>query len=104
MRPEMTTLSNLVYSLWNHHQMTVLLVLFLHAADAPPRCPYYLLSTVASTVCMLFVLAFIEPGDFLQLCQSGSGKNKLGHILYVRDSDDEGEYDSDEDPDDDLDI
>lgn len=35
---------------------------------------------------------------------TGSGSDKLGHILYVRDSDDEGEYDSDEDPDDDLDI
>jgi hypothetical protein len=35
---------------------------------------------------------------------AGAGKHKLGHILYVRDSDDEGEYDSDEDPDDDLDI
>jgi len=35
---------------------------------------------------------------------AGSGKDKLGHILYVRDSDDELEYDSDEDPDDDLDI
>mmetsp|Transcript_26823 Transcript_26823/g.75531 ORF Transcript_26823/g.75531 Transcript_26823/m.75531 type:complete len:368 (-) Transcript_26823:533-1636(-) len=34
---------------------------------------------------------------------AGSGKEKLGHILYIRDSD-EGEYDSDEDPDDDLDI
>mmetsp|Transcript_33966 Transcript_33966/g.86845 ORF Transcript_33966/g.86845 Transcript_33966/m.86845 type:complete len:354 (-) Transcript_33966:1343-2404(-) len=34
---------------------------------------------------------------------AGSGKQKLGHILYARDSD-EGEFDSDEDPDDDLDI
>lgn len=32
----------------------------------------------------------------------GSGENRLGHILYVRDSDEE--HDSDEDPDDDLDI
>ncbi len=32
----------------------------------------------------------------------GSGDNRLGHILYVRDSDQEA--DSDEDPDDDLDI
>lgn len=32
----------------------------------------------------------------------GSGADKLGHILYVRDS--ASEYDSDEDPDDDLDI
>ena len=31
-----------------------------------------------------------------------SNPNRLGHILYVRDS--EGEADSDEDPDDDLDI
>jgi hypothetical protein len=32
----------------------------------------------------------------------GAGADKLGHILYVRDSD--NDYDSDEDPDDDLDI
>ena len=32
----------------------------------------------------------------------GVGSGKLGHILYVRDS--ESEHDSDEDPDDDLDI
>ena len=60
-----------------------------------PRCAYCLL--------VLCALGF-ELGD-CHLCQkSGSGKNKLGHILYVRDSDDEGEFDSDEDPDDDLDI
>lgn len=33
---------------------------------------------------------------------AGSGEEQLGHILYVRDSSEE--YDSDEDPDDDLDI
>lgn len=33
---------------------------------------------------------------------AGAGESGLGHILYVRDS--EEEYDSDEDPDDDLDI
>lgn len=32
----------------------------------------------------------------------GAGSDGLGHILYVRDSD--NDYDSDEDPDDDLDI
>ena len=32
----------------------------------------------------------------------GAGSGRLGHILYVRDS--EEEHDSDEDPDDDLDI
>jgi hypothetical protein len=32
----------------------------------------------------------------------GKGNEKQGHIMYVRDSDDE--CDSDEDPDDDLDI
>jgi hypothetical protein len=32
----------------------------------------------------------------------GAGTDKLGHILYVRDSD--NDYDSDEDADDDLDI
>jgi hypothetical protein len=32
----------------------------------------------------------------------GAGTDKLGHILYVRDSD--NDFDSDEDPDDDLDI
>jgi hypothetical protein len=32
----------------------------------------------------------------------GGGASKLGHILYVRDSDEE--HDSDEDPDDDLDV
>lgn len=32
----------------------------------------------------------------------GSGTGELGHIMYIRDS--ESEYDSDEDPDDDLDI
>jgi hypothetical protein len=30
------------------------------------------------------------------------GEGRLGHILYVRDS--EGEHDSDEDPDEDLDV
>ena len=35
--------------------------------------------------------------------EAGGHGNSLGHILYVRDSDSE-EYDSDEDPDDDLDI
>lgn len=54
-----------------------------------------------------------EAGDFRQYLppaaggygpgvEDAAGSGQLGHILYVRDS--EEEHDSDEDPDDDLDI
>jgi hypothetical protein len=41
-------------------------------------------------------------GGFGPGVDDGVGSGRLGHILYVRDS--EEEHDSDEDPDDDLDI
>lgn len=41
-------------------------------------------------------------GGFGPGVDDGAGSGRLGHILYVRDS--EEEHDSDEDPDDDLDI